>query len=150
MRRIAPILLASLGFVRSAMDAGAAAREPMLAGPVPAVVERVIDGDTVRVRARIWLGQELVTGVRLRGVDAPELHAHCAAERDLARLAKAWLEAHIAGRQVWLSDISGDKYGGRVVARLATREDGDVSATLLSRGLAQPYDGGHKTSRCHP
>jgi len=119
-----------------------------LAGPVPAVVERVIDGDTVRVRARIWLGQELLTDVRLRGIDAPELRGRCAAERDRAREAKAWLDARITGRTVSLSDISGDKYGGRVVARLTTQEGDDVSAGLLAHGLAQPYGGRRRGKWC--
>ena len=44
-----------------------------LAGPVPATVERVIDGDTLVVRARIWHGQEIIVRVRLANVDTPEL-----------------------------------------------------------------------------
>ena len=42
-------------------------------GPVSAVVERVVDGDTLDVRADIWLGQSLNVRVRIAGVDAPEL-----------------------------------------------------------------------------
>ena len=45
--------------------------EEALAGPVRAVVERVVDGDTVDVRARIWLGQSLTVRVRIDGVDTP-------------------------------------------------------------------------------
>ena len=32
-----------------------------LAGPIPARVLAVIDGDTIEVQARIWLGQEINT-----------------------------------------------------------------------------------------
>ena len=41
-------------------------------GPVAATVERVIDGDTIEVKAQIWIDQELRVAVRLAGVDAPE------------------------------------------------------------------------------
>ena len=55
-----------------------------LAGPVAATVERVVDGDTIEVKAAIWLGQTLIIRVRIDGVDAPELEARCAEERKLA------------------------------------------------------------------
>lgn len=55
-------------------------REP-LAGPIPAMVVKVVDGDTLNVRARIWINQELDTAVRLLGIDAPELNGACEAER---------------------------------------------------------------------
>src|SRR5215510_7654440 len=115
--------LCLLSALLTATTVGARAAPPervALSGPIPAIVERVIDGDTVRVRARIWLAQELLTDVRLRGIDAPELHGRCPAERDRAQQAKAWLDARIGGRRVTISGITGDKYGGRVVARLAT------------------------------
>jgi micrococcal nuclease len=31
----------------------------VLPGPIPAVVTEVVDGDTIGVRARIWLGQQI-------------------------------------------------------------------------------------------
>ena len=45
-----------------------------------AEVLRVIDGDTFEARVRIWAGFEINTRVRLRAIDAPELHARCASE----------------------------------------------------------------------
>lgn len=141
------VFLLSLALAVPAAAVAAPPEWSVLAGPIPAIVERVIDGDTLRVRARIWLGQELLTDVRLRGVDAPELHGRCAAERERAREAKAWLDTRIAGRPVWLSNISGDKYGGRVVARLASQDGEDIGAALLALGLAQPY-GGRRAKWC--
>ena len=140
-----------LGALLAATASGATAAPPervALSGPIPAIVERVIDGDTVRVRARIWLAQELFTDVRLRGIDAPELHGRCTVERERAQQAKAWLDARIGGRKVSLSEITGDKYGGRVVARLATQEGDDVSTALLAAGLVQPYNGRRRTRWC--
>src|SRR3954454_8376143 len=57
-------------------------------GPISAELLRVIDGDTIEVRARIWLDLDLTTRVRLAGIDAPELNGGCAEERRLAGMAK--------------------------------------------------------------
>lgn len=106
------------------------------AGPVEAVFERVIDGDTVRVSAKIWVDQQVSVSVRLKGVDAPELfRPQCEGERAIARQAKSFVEASI-GVGVLLRDIEHDKYGGRVVARLETAGGVDIGAALLAEGLA--------------
>jgi endonuclease YncB( thermonuclease family) len=46
--------------------------EGALAGPVSAMVERIVDGDTIDVRAHIWLGQSLTVRVRIDGVTHPK------------------------------------------------------------------------------
>lgn len=129
----------------------AAARE-RLAGPVPATVTAVVDGDTLEVRARIWLGQEIATRVRLAGIDAPELRARCPHERALALRATDFLERRFGGRRtlsgIRLHDIENGKYAGRVVARVETADGEDLASLLLGAGLAQRYDGGRRTSWC--
>ena len=108
-----------------------------IAGPVSATVERVVDGDTVRVSAQIWVDQLVSVSVRLRDVDAPELfRPQCPAEKERAREAKAYVEALLGAGEVSLSDVAHDKYGGRVVARLVTASGEDVGAALLAEGLA--------------
>jgi micrococcal nuclease len=118
-----------------------------LAGPVTAEVVRVIDGDTLTVRAHIWIGQELTTNVRLLGVNAPELSAHCEEERALAEAARQFLAERLEGRSVTLRDIALDKYGGRILARVEDTA-GDVAAALLAARLVVPYDGGRRGSWC--
>src|SRR5690348_9640474 len=54
----------------------------------PAEVLRVIDGDTFEARINLWPGLEVTTRVRLRGIDAPELRAHCDDERIKAEAAR--------------------------------------------------------------
>ncbi|MEO1241125.1 MAG: thermonuclease family protein [Pseudomonadota bacterium] len=111
-------------------------------GPAAASVERVIDGDTVRMRVAIWIDQELVVSVRLVGVDAPELfRPKCADEREKAERAKQFVEDFLKGGDAMLHDIGRDKYGGRVVARIETA-DGDLSAALVDAGLAVRSDKG--------
>jgi micrococcal nuclease len=118
-----------------------------LEGPVAAEVLRVIDGDTLTVRAKIWIGQELTTNVRLLGVNAPELSGDCDEERRLAEAARRFLAERVEGRAVTLRSIALDKFGGRVVAVV---EDGagDLAAALLAARLAVPYDGGRRQPWC--
>jgi endonuclease YncB( thermonuclease family) len=111
----------------------------VLPGPVPARLVRVVDGDTVVVRARIWLGQEVEIYVRLAGIDAPELRGKCAFERALAVRARDFVAARLQGGQVRLSQIQYGKYAGRVVARVHAPGGADLSAALLNAGLAHPY-----------
>ena len=128
-------------------SAPAGARE-LLRGPVPAEVMEVIDGDTVRVRAHIWLGQAVETSVRLDGIDTPELRGDCDGERRLARAARDYLVGLVAGRRVSLRDITQDKYGGRVVARMDDHKGRDLGAALISAGYARAYDGGTRGTWC--
>ncbi len=114
----------------------------------PADVLRVIDGDTFEARVRVWPGLDVDTKVRLRGVDAPELHARCADEYVKAQAAHAALETILAEGEVAISRVGIDKYGGRVDAAVATRSTADVSAALLNGGWARSYDGGRRKSWC--
>src|SRR5690606_16495125 len=119
-----------------------------LPGPVPADVVRVIDGDTLKVRAHIWIGQAVETAVRLQGINAPELRGDCEAERRLAAAARDYLARLVAGGKVRLRDIAQDKYGGRVVARIDDPSGRDIGAALVAAGLARPYDGGKRHKWC--
>ena len=126
-----------------------------LAGPLPAQVVSVLDGDTLEVRVHIWLGLELRTRVRLAGIDAPELKGKCARERDLARRARAYLLARLdpvdagAGAgAVRLREVRYGKYAGRVLARVETPDGTDLGRGLVAAGLARPYDGRRRASWC--
>jgi len=127
-------------------------RRGPLAGPVEARVERVIDGDTFEARVRVWFGQDVVTLVRLRGIDAPELKAGCAEELDAARRARAALEELLGSGRLVLTEISDDKYFGRVVARVTVAGDGfpetDAAGALIAAGHARPYSGGRRDGWC--
>lgn len=126
------------------------ARAAELEGPVAAHVVKVIDGDTAKVEARIWTNQRLTIDVRLTGIDAPEIgaHAHCVSERGKADQAKAYLASLIEDRDIKLTRIKDDKYGGRVDARIVLADGRDVSNLMLKRHLAMAYDGGRKTPWC--
>jgi endonuclease YncB( thermonuclease family) len=124
---------------------GLAASSPLA---YPAEVLRVIDGDTFEARVHVWPGLDVTTKVRLRNIDAPELHARCADEAAKAQTARTALEAMLAAGQVTVFRVGIDKYGGRVDALAATHDTPDISAALLSGGFARSYDGGRRGSWC--
>jgi micrococcal nuclease len=82
-----PVQILLLLVAATLPTAGARSAE-VLDGPVAASVVEVIDGDTIAVTARVWLGLEMSSHVRIRGIDTPELHATCAAEKAMAEAAK--------------------------------------------------------------
>jgi endonuclease YncB( thermonuclease family) len=119
-----------------------------LAGAYRAQVIAILDGDTVEARVHVWMGQEVVTRVRLRDIDAPEIGSACAEERQRAVAARERLASLIGSGDVTISDVQADKFFGRVVARLATADGMDAGATLLGERLARTYAGGRRTSWC--
>jgi endonuclease YncB( thermonuclease family) len=119
-----------------------------LAGPIPAEIVEVIDGDTVKLRAHIWLGQEVEISVRLAGIDTPELRGDCDAERHLALQARDYLATLLAGATVSLRDVAYDKYGGRVVAQVSDAAGHDLGTALVAAGYARLYDGGKRAAWC--
>jgi endonuclease YncB( thermonuclease family) len=136
------ILLALLSKIVFGGNAEAAEK---IAGPVAAELIRVVDGDTVLVSAMPWPNHHVTTYVRLRGIDAPELKSRCAAVRSAAEQAQSTLTDLLnASPVVALTDISGDKYYGRVVAAILLADGSNPATALLSAGLVDPYRGGRK------
>jgi endonuclease YncB( thermonuclease family) len=114
----------------------------------PVDVIRTLDGDTFEARVHLWPGLDLNTRVRLRGIDAPELKASCPEELQMAEAASGALRGLLGEGEVTISNIGPDKYSGRVVADVATKKTGSVSAALLAAGHARSYSGGHRNGWC--
>ena len=93
-----------------------------------AVVERVVDGDTVELSG---LGKS-----RLIGIDTPEVYggAEC-----FGREASAYAKRQLAGRRVRFTVGRGerDRYG-RALVYLWLEDGRSFNALLVSRGYAQP------------
>ncbi len=134
MFRVSLLLL--FGFLAHPM-----AMADSLTGPIRAEVLKIVDGDTIRVRAMIWVDQSVEVSVRLRGVDAPELfRPKCPAEKALAYAAKAAVAASApVGSTVNLTGITRDKYGGRVVASVVTDDGETLAERLLAQGQGIAY-----------
>lgn len=109
-----------------------------LAGPALGSDLTVVDGDTVR------LGDERI---RIIGLDAPELHGHCRAEKRLAIRARDRMAQLIAGDHVEvIRSLRKDKYR-RTLAII--RVNGvDVARVMIIEGLARPYHGERRQSWC--
>lgn len=139
--------------IRSALVAAAVlaalpvAAEP-LPGPVPATLIRVVDGDTIRIEALVWIDLRVEVLVRLRGIDAPELNGQCPEERAQAVAATEALAAIAADGPFKLIEIDDDKYFGRVVADVVTASGVSLADWMLTSGLVRPYDGGARLPWC--
>ena len=124
------------------------AQAEIFPGPVAADVIRVVDGDTLALRTRIWIGLDLVVNARIRGIDTPELNGKCDREKAAAAAARVQLEALVGGAGVQLRRIENDKYAGRVVADVVTDDGTELGPAMLASGLARPYDGGSRDPWC--
>ena len=111
-------------------------------------VLRTIDGDTFDARVTLWPGLELNTRIRLRGIDAPELHANCDAEFRKADASTRALRVLLSEGGVAIYNIGPDKYGGRIVADVSTKRTPNVSSALVAAGHARVYLRGRRESWC--
>lgn len=125
-----------------------------LAGPVTygsAIVDsvlRVYDGDTFYANLKDMppiVGENI--GIRVRGVDTPEIRGKCVIEKSKAKAARDYVVSLIKeARKIELREIQRGKYF-RIVATVII--DGvDLSDRLIEMGYAVPYDGGAKGEWC--
>lgn len=120
-----------------------------LAGPVEAQLIEVVDGDTIRVRAKIWLDQSISILVRLKGIDAPELYRpKCKAEKQQAEQARRYLASLVADQPLQLTSIQGGKYFGRVLAKVQIKQAANLSRQMLKSGLVRSYRKGNRKGWC--
>ena len=101
-----------------------------------AEVLNVIDGDTIRVHAHMWPGQQWAGTIRLFGIDSPELRGStCPAEKAQGIRARATLVALVPPRVLLVNVVNG-KFAGRYVA---TVMDGprDLAHVLMEEGGRQ-------------
>ena len=141
-------LLVAVAAVTVAASVDYLRRNDSIPGPVSARVMRVIDGDTIAVRARIWIGQSVDTLVRIVGVDTPELRGDCALEIELAAAARDLVVNTLGDQPVMLRDVRYDKFGGRVLARVENHAGEDIATLLITAGLGRPYTGGKRAPWC--
>ncbi|SNY91379.1 hypothetical protein SAMN04515647_1601 [Cohaesibacter sp. ES.047] len=109
--------------IMSRAEAGEAPK--IYPGPYIAYVTEVgvYDGDTINAEIHTAPGQILMTGLRVAGVDTPEIRrsgcrtdAMKADELALGQIAKAFVEKRYpVGMQFRVRDLQFDKYGGRHV-----------------------------------
>lgn len=105
---------------------------------------RVYDGDTFFVDVNDWpplFGKNI--GIRIRGIDAPEMRDPCQASRAMAKMARDFAADKLAGaKTIKLKNLACGKYF-RIVADVIA-DGNDLAKMLLTNGLAKEYDGGKK------
>ena len=136
------------GAIAAALLAMGATAGEVLPGPLPARVVEVIDGDTLDVRARIWLGQEVRVRVRLVGIDTPERRGRCPRETRAAEAARRYLQSLAADGEIQLLEVRYGKFAGRVLARVMDDRNRDLAAEMLASGHARAYDGRRRADWC--
>lgn len=140
------IIWLALVIVLSPQTAAASRTFP---GPVEARVLEVLDGDTFVADALVWPGHSVRINIRIRGIDAPEMKARCPAEREAAERARDALADLLREGGVAISNISGAKYYGRVLADVAMGDGQSVAPIMLGEKLVRPYGGGRRAPWCN-
>ena len=107
-------------------------------------VTSIYDGDTFRANIKEY--PELIgyrMGIRINGIDTPEMRGKCQKEKQLAQKAKQFSVSKLRGAQkIELRNMKRGKYF-RIVADVYI--DGkDLGSMLIDQELAVVYDGGHK------
>ncbi len=107
-------------------------------------VTSIYDGDTFRANIKAYpdiIGYRI--GVRVNGIDTPEMRGKCDQEKQLARKAKQFTVSQLRGaKKVELRNMKRGKYF-RIVADVYV-DDKNLAEMLIEEGLAVTYDGGHK------
>ena len=121
---------------------------PALACARPVEVVAIYDGDSFTANIPEWppiVGERI--GVRVRGVDTPELRGRCQAEIEAARAAKQFTVALLrTAKVVDLQRIERGKYF-RLLAEVWV--DGQrLDRLLIQSGHGVAYDGGKRRDWC--
>ncbi len=114
-------------------------------------VKRVVsiyDADTFRADIFDWpdiVGKNI--GVRVNGIDAPEIRGECAKEKEMAKQAKAiTVDALNKAESITLVNVRRGKYF-RLLADVYA-DDEKLSDILLQSGLVRRYSGGKRKGWC--
>jgi len=113
---------------------------------ISAHITNVYDGDTVTAQLYLLPGLIQTTNIRLLGIDTPEMKSKSECEKELAVKAKEFLSDLILDKDVYVTNISRDKYGERIdgYIYLSVIDHKSVSEILIEKNYAIPYDGGKK------
>ena len=112
-----------------------------------AILERVIDGDTIDVTLDLGFNVFLKKQrCRLAGIDTPESRTRDLAEKKLGLEAKARL-TELCGERLKIKSLGRGKFG-RILAIPYTNDNEDICQILIQEGHAVEYWGGKKTRVC--
>lgn len=114
----------------------------------------VYDGDTFKVNLSCRYGIFCKKmGVRVKGIDAPEIRTKDPCEKEIAKKAKAFTKEFLKSGPIILRNCEKDKYF-RLLCDVSVRDPNNpakkaeksLSEVLLAQKLAVSYEGGTKKS----
>jgi endonuclease YncB( thermonuclease family) len=112
---------------------------------------KITDGDTIKldVSKESPLIKKLGLSVRIKGIDTPEKgsKAKCDKENALGQQASKYTTELVGNKELLLSQVENDHYGGRIVANVKVGGV-DIAQELLKKGLARVYNKEKKKSWC--
>ena len=137
-------ILILLTFLSNVTLYGEALSKKVYGTVVVSEVTSIYDGDTFRVNIEGYpeiIGHRI--GIRVNGIDTPEMRAKCEQEKSLARQAKQFTVSKLrAAKKIELKNMKRGKYF-RIVADVYV-DNQNLGEMLIKQGLAVTYDGGHK------
>jgi micrococcal nuclease len=106
-------------------------------GPYRAVIERVVDGDTVHVMVSLGLDEYAYRMIRIKGAFAPELFSGPPEERERGKAARDFLAGLLPdGSKCRLATERDATTFGRYVASIELEDGTDVATALIEAGHA--------------
>ena len=107
-------------------------------------VIKVYDGDTITIASKLPYENSSMYrfSVRIKGIDCPEIRTHNLDEKEIALIAKKFVEDKCLNKIVELKNLSTEKYG-RILADVFI-DNINISDELIKNKLAVKYDGGKK------
>jgi len=97
------------------------------------------DGDTCSFDVMLPAVFGSAIGVRLTGIDAPEINGKCQKEQDLAKAARDFLKAQMQDKTIVLQQVFRDKYFRLEAVILANGVN--LNQLMIENGYAVPYNG---------
>lgn len=116
---------------------------------VPATVQKVIDGDSIKVTMADSEGKDIVQEVRLANADSPTFPGHCSVSKQVSQQALNRAKTLMPeGSIVELQNITKGKKSKRIIANVILADGRDVGEILIKEKLAHEYDGTKHQSWC--
>ncbi|KAG7698058.1 hypothetical protein KL929_001233 [Ogataea haglerorum] len=128
----------NLGAIETANELTPSQKEKSKTSPLDAIVERVISGDRLMVRALVSKNKHAVFPVLVAGIKAPRTASAEQEAEPFGEQAKSYVEARLLARNVKIS-VVGESSSGIAVAQVI-HPAGKINAKLLEEGLAVVAD----------
>jgi len=110
-----------------------------------AEIVRVIDGDSVIVTVSVGFDMYIKLGLRLYGIDCPEIRSRDKAHKAHGLLAKNCVEENLKVGEVYrITTNSKGKFGRYLATIKLSGRRGTINDLLVKSLLAVPYAGEHK------